>query len=75
MKKIVDEGMDHFIENHILQYSKELETVPLHFEGSIVFYAKEHIENPLNKRDLNGASFVQRPIANLIERTKKDHFN
>ena len=73
MKKIVDDGMARFIENHILQYSKELETVPLHFVGSIAFYAKEYIEKQLNKRGLNGASFVQRPIDNLIERIKKDH--
>ena len=73
MKKIVNEGMDRFIENHIIQYSKELETVPLHFVGSIAFYAKEHITNQLNKRGLQGASFVQRPIDNLIERIKNDH--
>jgi len=73
MKKIVDDGMARFIENHILQYSKELETVPLYFVGSIAFYAKEYIEKQLNKRGLNGASFVQRPIDNLIERIKKDH--
>ena len=65
--------MDRFIENHIIQYSKELETVPLHFVGSIAFYAKEYITNQLNKRGLQGASFVQRPIDNLIERIKNDH--
>lgn len=74
MKKTLNEGMDRFIENHILQYSKELETVPLHFVGSIAFHAKEYISNQLNKRGLIGASFVQRPIDNLIERIKKDHF-
>lgn len=73
MKKIVNEGMDKFIENHILQYSKELETVPLHFVGSIAFYAKEYIAIQLNKRGLEGASFIQRPIDNLIERIKKEH--
>lgn len=73
MKKIVNEAMDKFIENHILQYSNELETVPLHFVGSIAFYAKEYISNQLQKRGLKGASFVQRPIDNLIERIKKEH--
>jgi N-acetylglucosamine kinase-like BadF-type ATPase len=73
MKKIVNEGMDRFIENHILQYSKELETVPLHFVGSIAFYAKEYISNQLQKRGLKGTSFVQRPIDNLIESIKKEH--
>ncbi len=73
MKKIVNEGMDRFIENHILQYSKELETVPLHFVGSIAFYAKEYISNQLHTRGLKGASFVQRPIDNLIESIKKEH--
>lgn len=73
MKKIVNEGMNRFIENHILQYAKELETLPLHFVGSIAFYAKEYISNQLLKRGLVGASFVQRPIDNLIERIKRDH--
>lgn len=73
MKKILNEGMDKFIENHILQYSKELETTPLHFVGSIAYYAKEYIENQLHKRGLKGASYVQRPIDNLIKRIKKEH--
>jgi N-acetylglucosamine kinase-like BadF-type ATPase len=72
MKKIMNDGMDIFIENHILQYSKELETVPLHFVGSIAFYAKDYIKNQLDKRGLKAASFVQRPVDNLIERIKKD---
>ena len=73
MKKILNEGMDKFIENHILQYSKELETAPLHFVGSIAYYAKEYIENQLHKRGLKGACYVQRPIDNLIKRIKKEH--
>ena len=73
MKKILHEGMDRFIENHIAQYLKELETVPLHFVGSIAFYAKDYITTQLKKRGLNGASFVQRPIDNLIERIRKEH--
>jgi len=41
--------------------------------GSIVFYAKDYITTQLNKRGLKGASFVQRPIDNLIQRIRKEH--
>lgn len=73
IKKILHEGMYRFLENHIAHYLKELETVPLHCLGSIAFYAKYFITTQLKKRGLNGASFVQRPIDNLIERTRKEH--
>jgi N-acetylglucosamine kinase-like BadF-type ATPase len=70
MKELINEVMNLFIKNHILQYSKELETVPLHFVGSIAFHGKEYISNQLKKHGLQAASYIQRPIDNLINYIK-----
>lgn len=72
IKELINEGIDIFIKNHILQYAKELATVPLHFVGSIAFHAKEYISNQLNKNGLNAASYIQRPIDNLINYIKEN---
>ena len=72
IKELINEGIDLFIKNHILQYAKELATVPLHFVGSIAFHAKEYISNQLNKNGLNAASYTQRPIDNLIAHIKRE---
>lgn len=73
IKELINEGIDIFIKNHILQYAKELESVPLHFVGSIAFHAKEYISNRLIKNNLNAASYIQRPIDNLIAHLKREH--
>lgn len=65
--------MDIFIKNHILQYPKELETVPLYFVGSISFHGKECISNQLKKHGFNAASYIQRPIDNLINYVKAEN--
>ena len=72
IKELINVGIDLFIKNHILQYAKELVTVPLHFVGSIAFHAKEYISNQLNKNGLNAASYTQRPIDNLIAHIKRE---
>ncbi|MCL7753502.1 N-acetylglucosamine kinase [Polaribacter sp. Z022] len=73
MKDLINEVMNTFIKNHILQYSKELETVPLHFVGSIAYHGKEYIENLLKRHQLKASSIIQRPIDNLIEYIKKEN--
>jgi N-acetylglucosamine kinase-like BadF-type ATPase len=73
MKEMIHNGMNIFIKNHILQYSKELETVPLHFVGSIAFHGKEYISKQLKKNGLSGATYLQRPIDNLIKYIKKEN--
>jgi len=70
IKKMITEGMDLFVENHILQYSQELETAPLHFVGSIAYHAQKYIEISLAKKGLKGASYVRRPIGNVLKQIK-----
>jgi N-acetylglucosamine kinase-like BadF-type ATPase len=75
IKEILIEGMDRFVENHILLYAEELKTVPLHFVGSIAYYGKEYIEIALNKKGLKGASYIRRPIDNLVNRIKTQNLH
>lgn len=73
--KIIIEGMDIFIENHILLYAEELKEVPLHFVGSIAYHAQKYIDIALHKKGLKAASYIRRPIDNLITHIKKQHLN
>jgi N-acetylglucosamine kinase-like BadF-type ATPase len=66
IKNIIIEGMDLFVENHILRYSEELKTVPLHFVGSIAFHGQKYIKIALHKKGLKASNFIRRPIDNLV---------
>lgn len=70
--KLLSDGMDKFIENHILQYSEELKSVPLHFVGSIAYHAQDIIAIALKKKGLKASNFVRRPIDNLIHHIKSE---
>jgi len=66
IKEIIKKGIQKFVENQILQFSKELETKPLHFVGSIAYHSREYITKELAKHGLKPSGFVRRPIDNLI---------
>ena len=71
IKEIIKKGIQKFIENHILQYSKELESNTIHFVGSIAYLSKEYIREELAKRNLEATNFIRRPIDNLINHILK----
>ena len=73
IKNLISQGINIFIKNHILQYAKELETVSLHFVGSIAFHAKKYIASELEKNNLSLGTIIQKPIDNLIEYIKKEN--
>ena len=66
IKEILKKGIQKFIENHILQYSKELENCTIHFVGSIAYHSKYYISKELAKYNLKATNFIRRPIDNLI---------
>ena len=68
--QLINEGIEKFIDNHILQYKEELKTVPLHFVGSIAYHGRDIITAALNKKGLKATSFIRRPIDNLIDHIK-----
>ena len=73
--EILIEGMDLFIENHILSYAEELKSVPLHFVGSIAYHAQKYMDIALHKKGLKAESYVRRPIDNLIHHIKTQHLS
>ncbi|MCG1037151.1 N-acetylglucosamine kinase [Polaribacter sargassicola] len=73
IETLINNVINLFIKNHILQYTDELKTVPLHFVGSIAFYGQEYISNQLKKQGLNAGKFIQKPIDGLIEFIKKEN--
>ena len=73
MKNILIEGMELFVENHIMRYSEELKTVPLHFVGSIAFHGEEYIQLALHKKGLKASNFIRRPIDNLVNHIKTNN--
>ena len=50
-----------------------LETVSLHFVGSIAFHAKDYIATELKNNNLSLGNIIRRPIDNLIEYIKKEN--
>lgn len=66
VKKLIKKGIKEFIENQLLQYSKELKDKPIYFIGSIAFYAKEYITEELANYNLKPSGFVRKPVDNLI---------
>ncbi|WP_296383453.1 N-acetylglucosamine kinase [Winogradskyella sp.] len=75
IEKILIDGMDLFVEKHIMQYNEELKTVPLHFVGSIAFHGKKYIEIALEKRGLKGSNYIRRPIDNLVNHIKTENLH
>ncbi|MFT4611881.1 MAG: N-acetylglucosamine kinase-like BadF-type ATPase [Glaciecola sp.] len=70
IKKIILEGINLFVENHIMLYAQELKTAPLHFVGSIAYHTQKYIEIALNKKGLKATSYIRRPIDNLVTHIK-----
>lgn len=70
IKNILLEGIENFVENHILQYKEELKTVPICFVGSIAYYAQDEIKEVLQSKGLSSSVFVRRPIEKVIEKIK-----
>ncbi|WP_136480336.1 N-acetylglucosamine kinase [Cognatitamlana onchidii] len=60
-------GMQLFIENHVLKYRDTLKEVPIHFVGSIAYYAQDYIKRALKERGICAGGFVKSPIDNIIK--------
>ena len=64
--KVLEKGINVFFKTRILTY-KEVKTVPVHFVGSIAFFAKDIIEKVAKKYNVQLGNIVRRPIDGLIE--------
>ena len=72
IQDMIKEGMRIFARNMIFQYKKEVENVPVHFAGSIAFFAKKQINEIAEEMGFKTGNFVRRPIEGLVAyHTKK----
>lgn len=64
--KVLRKGIKEFFKNRILPY-KEAKTVPVHFVGSIAYFAKDIIADVAKYHLIELGEIVRRPIDGLIE--------
>ncbi|WP_442266625.1 N-acetylglucosamine kinase [Tenacibaculum sp. ZS6-P6] len=70
--RILQDGVNAFIENQIEHYREELKTIPIHFIGSIAYHIQDIISDQLENKGLQAASFIRRPIEKLIEKLQQN---
>ncbi len=63
---IIKEGVRLFAKNMIYQFKKEIETVPVHFAGSIAFFSQEEIREIAKEMGFKVGNFERRPIEGLV---------
>ena len=68
--KVLEKGINVFFKTRVLAYS-EVKDVPVHFVGSIAFFAKDIIEKVAKKYNVKLGNIVRRPIDGLIEYHRK----
>lgn len=66
IQNMIKEGMRIFVKNMIFQHKEEIKTVPVHFAGSIAFFAKEQIIEIAQEMGFKTGNFVRRPIDGLV---------
>ena len=66
IQNMIKEGMRIFARNMIFQYKEEVKNVPVHFAGSIAFFAKEQIKQIADEMGFTTGNFVRRPIEGLV---------
>ncbi|WP_405292725.1 N-acetylglucosamine kinase [Algibacter sp. Ld11] len=64
--KLIKDGIRLFANNMILQFKEELKTVPVHFAGSIAFFAQKEIKEVGEEMGFKVGNFERRPIDGLV---------
>jgi len=68
VKDLMRKGIRLFAENMILQFKKELaNNVPVHFAGSIAFFAQKEIKEVAKEYGFKVGNFIRRPIDGLVK--------
>lgn len=68
IKDLIKKGFRIFSENMILQFREEINNgVPVHFAGSIAFFAQEEIHEVSKEYEFKVGNFVRRPIDGLVD--------
>ncbi|MGB3607072.1 MAG: N-acetylglucosamine kinase [Psychroserpens sp.] len=66
IKALIKKGIRTFATNMIFQYREELKKVPVHFAGSIAFFAKNEIYEVAEEMGFKVGNFERRPIEGLV---------
>ena len=74
IRQLIIEGVEDFLDKRVLCYERH-EEVPVHFVGSIAYYAKEIIAQVSRRYELQVGNFVKRPIDGLIHYFQKNREN
>lgn len=64
--ELIKKGIRLFAEHMIFQFKKELETVPVHFAGSIAYFSEEQIREVAKELGFTVGNFERRPIEGLV---------
>ena len=64
--ELIKKGIRLFTKNMIFQYKEELKTVPVHFAGSIAFFAEDEIRQVADELGFTVGNFERRPIEGLV---------
>jgi N-acetylglucosamine kinase-like BadF-type ATPase len=63
---LIKNGIREFAKNMIFQYKEEIKTVPVHFAGSIAFFAQKEIKEVAEEMGFTAGNFERRPIDGLV---------
>ncbi|UNY99187.1 N-acetylglucosamine kinase [Zhouia spongiae] len=63
---LLKEAALSFLKSHLMLFKEELASAPVHFIGSIAYYAKEQITEVLKEHGIQAGKFVRRPIDGLV---------
>lgn len=69
---LIKKGIREFAKNMIFQFEEELKTVPVHFAGSIAFFAQKEILEVAEEMGFKVGNFERRPIDGLVPFHTKD---
>jgi N-acetylglucosamine kinase-like BadF-type ATPase len=64
--ELIKKGIRVFAKNMIFQFKEELKTVPVHFAGSIAYFAENEIRQVAKELGFTVGNFERRPIEGLV---------
>jgi hypothetical protein len=64
---LIKDGIRLFAKNYILQFKEFLDTVPVHFAGSIAYFSQDEIREVAKELGFTIGNFERRPIEGLVK--------
>lgn len=66
IRELIKNGIRTFTKHMIFQYEEEIKKVPVHFAGSIAYFAKQEIHDVASELGFTVGNFERRPIEGLV---------